>query len=52
MPEQRIAEHLAAVDAWHAQCTREYPLSFDEWNATNAVMGRAPWRLVRVPGVL
>ena len=40
MPEQRIDEHLDAVAAWHAQCTREYPLLFDEWNATSAVMGR------------
>ena len=40
MIEQRIDEHLDAVDAWYAQCTREYPLSFDEWNASNEVMGR------------
>lgn len=41
MPEERIDEHLEAVDAWQAGSAREYPLSFDEWNAANTRMGRA-----------
>ncbi len=41
MIEQRIDEHLAATDTWHELCVREYPLSFDEWNASNIVMGRS-----------
>jgi len=41
MPEERLDEHLEAVDAWQAGSAREYPLSFDEWNAANTRMGRA-----------
>ena len=41
MPEERIDEHLDATDEWLATCEREFPVAFDEWNAINAVMGRA-----------
>ena len=41
MPEERIDEHLEATDEWLATCEREFPVAFDEWNAINAVMGRA-----------
>lgn len=40
MPEERIDEHLEATDRWHEACAREYPASYDEWNAINARMGR------------
>lgn len=40
MPEERIDEHLEATDRWHEACAREYPASYDEWNAINVKMGR------------
>lgn len=39
-PENAQADYLDNLDALAANDCNGFPLSFDEWNATNARMGR------------
>jgi len=41
MPDDRIADYLDGLDHLAANDCNGFPLSFDEWNATNARMGRS-----------